>query len=91
MSKNRIVQPQYEGTVEKFNGTYGFIECKDFPTAVFFHYSRIQSPEKYRSLSKGQQVVFDVVQTVKKNGETGLMAVNVTELKIIKTEAKLIE
>ena len=62
-----------KGIVKWFNNKrgYGFIttdEGKD----VFVHFSGIKSDRKYRMLSEGQKVEFDVVK-----GEKGDQAANV--------------
>ncbi len=50
---------------------YGFIEYKDNQD-VFVHYSAIQT-DGYKTLSEGQLVSFNLIETVK-----GLQALNVT-------------
>jgi len=61
------------GTVKWFSDSkgYGFIE-RDKGTDVFVHYTEIVG-QGYRSLEKGQRVVFSVVQS-----EKGLQAQTVT-------------
>lgn len=77
----------YTGTVLWFSDIkgYGFIECTELKRNIFVHYSRINSNENYKTLSKGQYVQFELVET-----EKGLMAVNVNEKKVINPEVKLI-
>lgn len=62
------------GRVKWFNDSkgYGFIE-QDNGQDVFVHYSAIQG-EGYKSLSEGQEVVFDIIQ-----GTKGPQAANVTK------------
>ncbi len=61
------------GFVKWFNNEkgYGFI---DYPNGedIFVHYSAIKQ-DGYRSLSEGQEVSFDLIETPK-----GLQAINVT-------------
>jgi CspA family cold shock protein len=75
----------YIGTVQWFrdNLGYGFIESKDFPKPIFAHYSRIMTDENFKTLSKGQFVTFQVVET-----EKGLMATNIRENKVIKPKVE---
>ena len=77
----------YVGTVQWFrdNLGYGFIECSNFPKAVFVHYSRIMTNEEFKTLSKGQIVTFQVAETVK-----GYMATNVRENKILHSTAIIV-
>lgn len=64
------------GRVKWFNNEkgYGFI---DYPNGedIFVHYSAIKQ-EGYKSLSEGQVVDFDLIETPK-----GLQAINVTAMK----------
>lgn len=67
-----------KGTVKWFNNQkdYGFITMEDSANAfadVFVHYSGINTTEKFKSLSEGETVVFDVIDT-----EKGRQAINVT-------------
>lgn len=63
-----------KGKVKWFNNQkgYGFITMED-GTEVFVHYSGINTEEKFKSLSEGENVVFDVIDT-----EKGKQAINVT-------------
>lgn len=60
------------GKVKWFNDAkgYGFIAREDGPD-VFVHHSAIMA-DGFRSLSEGQEVVFDIVE-----GPKGLQAANV--------------
>lgn len=84
---------RYDGKVKWFNDAfgYGFIECtelcKEEDKGIYVHFSRIQSNENFKTLSKGQLVTFEVVKSEKGNG---LMAVNVREDRIIKTNATIV-
>ena len=64
------------GRVKWFNNKkgFGFIEYKE-NLDIFVHYSSIMI-EGYKTLSEGQMVEFDLVET-----EKGLQAKNVTEVK----------
>ncbi|MBM4135434.1 MAG: cold-shock protein [Nitrospira sp.] len=64
-----------EGKVKWFNETkgYGFIQQDNGPD-VFVHYSAISS-EGFKTLSEGQRVQFDVVES-----DRGLKAVNVMKM-----------
>lgn len=95
MGKSKIDSGlRYAGKVKWFNDAfgYGFIECielcKEEDKGIYVHFSRIQSNEQFKTLSKGQLVTFEVVKSEKGNG---LMAVNVREDKIIKTTATVVE
>ena len=61
-----------KGTVKWFNAEkgYGFIDYKDNED-IFVHYSAIRQ-DGYKTLSEGQRVEFDLIETPK-----GLQAVNV--------------
>jgi len=94
MSKKDEKVKLYNGEVLWFSDKlgYGFIECPELgfkpdgkPKSVFVHFARIGSNETFKTLSKGQKVTFEIVETQK-----GLMAVNVRENKIVKTEAKVL-
>ena len=83
----------YSGEVLWFNDSlgYGFIETTelkidDKPASIFAHFSRINSGEQYKTLSKGQMVTFEIAMTKK-----GLGAVNIRECKVIKTNSTVIK
>ena len=69
------------GQVKWFNNEkgYGFI---DYPNGedIFVHYSAIKQ-DGYKSLSEGQIVNFDLIETPK-----GLQAINVTAVNDVKVE-----
>lgn len=69
------------GQVKWFNNEkgYGFI---DYPNGedIFVHYSAIKQ-DGYKSLSEGQTVNFDLIETPK-----GLQAINVTSVNNVKVE-----
>jgi len=69
------------GKVKWFNNDkgYGFI---DYSTGedIFVHYSAIKL-DGYRTLSEGQEVSFDLVETPK-----GLQAVNVEVANVVKSK-----
>lgn len=69
------------GQVKWFNNEkgYGFI---DYPNSedIFVHYSAIKQ-DGYKSLSEGQIVNFDLIETPK-----GLQAINVTAVNDVKVE-----
>lgn len=85
--------PSYTGTVLWFrdNLGYGFIETDELKNnegqsrSIFVHYSRIMTDEKFKTLSKGQVVHFEIAETTK-----GLMAVNVRENKVAKLKATFV-
>jgi len=81
MGKSENQNVDFEGTILWFRDDmgYGFIECSSLPKSIWVHYSRIVTDEKYKTLSKGQYVLFQVTETAK-----GLMAVNVREKKVIR-------
>ncbi len=58
---------------------YGFIKAED-GTDVFVHWSGIVSEEKFKSISEGQTVEFDVIDV-----ERGKQAVNVS---VVETTTK---
>ena len=61
-----------QGRVKWFNNDkgYGFIDCPQ-KEDIFVHYSAIKQ-DGYKTLSEGQQVSFDLIETAK-----GLQAINV--------------
>jgi len=77
----------YTGTVLWFSDRlgYGFLECSDFTKSIFVHFSRINNQDPFKTLSRGQIVLFDVANTNK-----GFMAVNIREDKIIKPKVEVI-
>ena len=81
MEKKAEKQSDYNGVVLWFADHlgFGFISCPDFTSNIFAHYTRIMTNEKFKTLSKGQHVTFEVSMTDK-----GPMAVNIREDKIIK-------
>lgn len=68
-----------QGKVKWFNNEkgYGFI---DYPEGedIFVHYSAIKQ-DGYKTLSEGQVVEFDLIETAK-----GLQAINVKEITSVK-------
>jgi len=85
--KNNGIPDEFTGTVAWFrdNYGYGFIESPEFTKPIFAHYSRIMTDESFKTLSKGQIVVFQVVETIK-----GMMAVNIRESRIIKPKVTVV-
>ena len=65
------------GTVKWFNNDkgYGFIQYKE-DNDIFVHYSMIQE-DGYKSLSEGDIVQFDLIET-----EKGLQAVKVSKINV---------
>lgn len=63
-----------KGTVKWFNNTkgFGFITMED-GTDIFVHYSGIVSDKKFKSITEGQTVEFEIT-----DGEKGNQAINVT-------------
>ena len=64
-----------QGNVKWFNNEkgYGFIDWPD-KEDIFVHYSAIKQ-DGYKTLSEGQKVSFDLIETKK-----GLQAINVLEV-----------
>jgi cold shock protein len=82
----------YSGVVLWFNDQrgYGFIETPELTlggthASIFAHFSRINSGEQYKTLSKLQKVTFEIAES-----EKGLQAVNIRECKVIKTNSTVI-
>ncbi len=71
-----------EGKVKWFNNEkgYGFID-HDSGEDIFVHYSQIRK-DGYKTLSEGQTVTFDLIETAK-----GLQAINVEEVNSIKIKS----
>ncbi len=71
-----------EGKVKWFNNEkgYGFID-HDSGEDIFVHYSQIRK-DGYKTLSEGQTVTFDLIETAK-----GLQAINVEEVDSIKIKS----
>ena len=65
-----------EGTVKWFSDKkgYGFIAQEESEQDIFVHYSSIEM-DGFKTLSEGQQVVFEV-----EDGERGPKAVNVSRV-----------
>lgn len=84
---NKENKQRFAGTVLWFNDKlgYGFIECPNLQRNVFVHYNRLETEDKFKTLSSGQIVNFSITETVK-----GIMAVNVKEAKIIPIVAKVV-
>ena len=61
-----------QGRVKWFNNDkgYGFIDCPQ-KEDIFVHYSAIKQ-DGYKTLSEGQEVSFDLIETAK-----GLQSINV--------------
>lgn len=75
---------EVRGTVKWFNNEkgYGFIEYKDNED-IFVHYSAIKQ-EGYKTLTEGQLVEFNLLETVK-----GYQALDVVVLKdVVRTSGK---
>jgi CspA family cold shock protein len=64
------------GKVKWFNDSkgYGFIIREDDGKDIFVHYSAIQGNERFKTLSEGQEVEFDIIE-----GPKGLQAANVVK------------
>ena len=64
-----------QGRVKWFNNDkgYGFIDCPQ-KEDIFVHYSAIKQ-DGYKSLSEGQMVEYELLET-----EKGLQAINVKEV-----------
>jgi cold shock protein len=86
MGLQEKVNVDFDGTLLWFRDDlgYGFIQCSSLPKPIYVHYSRIITDEKFKTLSKGQFVLFQIAET-----EKGLMAVNVREKKVIRVKAEI--
>ena len=89
---NAVNSKDYIGTVSWFRDHlgYGFLDCSDFSHPIFVHYSRIMTDENFKTLSKGQIVVFQCVH-VTKDTSVKLMAINVRQGEIQKVKATLVK
>lgn len=92
MHNQKNENTHFDGVVRWFNDKkgYGFIDCLELDTevknkAIYVHYSHVMTNEKFKTLSKGQHVTFEISNTDK-----GLMAVNVREQKIQKVHATVV-
>ena len=65
----------YQGTVKWFNSEkgYGFITTSD-GKEIFAHYSAINA-EGYKSLTQGQSVSFDIVETDNKSRASNITVI----------------
>ena len=65
-----------KGTVKWFDDSkgYGFLRTDEVDEDIFVHYSSVQA-EGFRSLTKGEQVQFEIVQ-----GDKGFKAENVVRV-----------
>ena len=87
MAKEKELGKDYEGEVLWWSDAlgYGFLQSKDFAQNIFVHYTRVMTDENFKTLSKGQLVIFSVAE-VKKKELVKLQAVNVREKKVLKAE-----
>lgn len=87
MGKEKALGKDYEGEVLWWSDSlgYGFLQSKDFSQNIFVHYTRVMTDENFKTLSKGQLVIFSVAE-VKKKDVVKLQAVNVREKKVLKAE-----
>jgi len=56
-----------QGSVAWFRDSYGFIHRKDGEPDVFCHWSGIDSPDKYKTLTAGDRVEFDIDRRIEDN------------------------
>lgn len=68
-----------KGTVKWFSNTkgFGFLTMED-GTDIFVHYSGIVSEEKFKSVTEGQTVEFEITDC-----EKGNQAINVTVVEVV--------
>ncbi len=92
MSKKEEFGKDYEGEILWWSDKlgYGFLQSKDFANNIFVHYTRVMTDENFKTLSKGQLVIFSVAE-VNKKGEVKLQAVNVREKKVLKADVKQLQ
>jgi len=76
-----------KGTVKWFNANkgYGFITMED-GTDIFVHYSGIVSEEKFKSITEGQTVEFEIADC-----EKGKQAINVTVVETVVESEEITE
>ena len=76
-----------KGTVKWFSNTrgFGFITMED-GTDIFVHYSGIVSEEKFKSITEGQTVEFEIADC-----EKGKQAINVTVVETVTESEEITE
>ena len=76
-----------KGTVKWFNNTkgFGFITMED-GTDIFVHYSGIVSEEKFKSITEGQTVEFEIADC-----EKGKQAINVAVVETVVESEEITE